>query len=211
MWERQRLATLWASTACHRDSLTLFLTWPSVLAKETVPTGWSRWQCGGAGRCTRPCHTTAAFAFHCLQTLLEPGERSYGLDDRGVGVRVPIGSRKFSMSSRLALGSTQPPIQRVPGTLSPGVKRPVREADHSPPVRRPRGLSSSPDKVKEILFSTSSRPALGFTKPLIQWVPGTLSPGVKRAGREADHSPPASAEVKKMWIYTSTPPYAFMT
>jgi hypothetical protein len=25
-------------------------------------------------------------------------------------------------------------------------------------------------------------------------------------GREADHSPPTSAEVKKMWIYTSTPP-----
>jgi hypothetical protein len=35
-------------------------------------------------------------------------------------------------------------------------------------------------------------------------------PGVKRPGREADHSPPASAEVKKMWIYTSTPPYVFM-
>jgi hypothetical protein len=34
---------------------------------------------------------------------------------------------------------------------------------------------------------------------------GALSPGVKRPGREADHSPPASAEVKKMWIYTSTP------
>jgi hypothetical protein len=29
--------------------------------------------------------------------------------------------------------------------------------------------------------------------------------GVKRLGHEADHSPPASAEVKKMWIYTSTP------
>jgi hypothetical protein len=29
-------------------------------------------------------------------------------------------------------------------------------------------------------------------------------------GRETDHSPPASAKVKKMWIYTSTPPYAFM-
>jgi hypothetical protein len=28
--------------------------------------------------------------------------------------------------------------------------------------------------------------------------------------READHSPPASAEIKKIWIYTSTPPYAFM-
>jgi hypothetical protein len=30
--------------------------------------------------------------------------------------------------------------------------------------------------------------------------------GLKQPGREADHSPPASAEVKKMWIYT----YAFM-
>jgi hypothetical protein len=30
-------------------------------------------------------------------------------------------------------------------------------------------------------------------------------------GGEADHSTPAIAEVKKMWIYTSTPPYAFMT
>jgi hypothetical protein len=28
--------------------------------------------------------------------------------------------------------------------------------------------------------------------------------------READHSPPASAEIKKIWIYISTPPYAFM-
>jgi hypothetical protein len=35
-------------------------------------------------------------------------------------------------------------------------------------------------------------------------------PGVKRPGREAHHSPPASAEVKKIWTYTSTPPYAFM-
>jgi hypothetical protein len=28
--------------------------------------------------------------------------------------------------------------------------------------------------------------------------------GVKRQGREADHSPSTSAEVKKTWIYTST-------
>jgi hypothetical protein len=28
-------------------------------------------------------------------------------------------------------------------------------------------------------------------------VPGALSPGVKRPGREVDHSPPTSAEVKK--------------
>jgi hypothetical protein len=35
--------------------------------------------------------------------------------------------------SRPALGPTQPPIQRVPGALSLGVKRPGSEADHSPP------------------------------------------------------------------------------
>jgi hypothetical protein len=39
---------------------------------------------------------------------------------------------------------------------------------------------------------------------------GSCFPEVKRPGREADHSPPTSAEVKKMWMYTSTPPYAFM-
>jgi hypothetical protein len=39
---------------------------------------------------------------------------------------------------------------------------------------------------------------------------GGSFPGGKRPGREADHLPLASAEVKKMWIYTSTPPYTFM-
>jgi hypothetical protein len=34
--------------------------------------------------------------------------------------------------------------------------------------------------------------------------------GVKRPGREADHSPPSRAEVKNAWSYTSIPPYAFM-
>jgi hypothetical protein len=88
--------------------------------------------------------------FSCPRVGIATG---YGLGDRGVGVRVPVGSR---------------------------------------------------------IFSTSSRPALGSTQPPIQWVPGALSLGIKRPGREADHSPPASAEVKKIWIYTSTPPYAFI-
>jgi hypothetical protein len=60
------------------------------------------------------------------------------------------------------------------------------------------------------IFSTSSRPALGLTQPPSQWVAGAFSPGIKRPGREADHSPTTSAEVKKIWIYTSTPPYALM-
>jgi hypothetical protein len=75
---------------------------------------------------------------------------SYGLDDRGVGVQVPVGVRIFT----------------------------------SP--RRPDRLWGSPNLLCN-----------GY------W-------GVKRPGREADHSPPTTAKVKKMWIYTATPPYAFM-
>jgi hypothetical protein len=41
-------------------------------------------------------------------------------------------------------------------------------------------------------------------------VPRALSTGVKRQWREADHSPPTSSEVKKIWVYTSTTSYAFM-
>jgi hypothetical protein len=37
-------------------------------------------------------------------------------------------------TSRLALGSHLPPIQWVQEVLSPGVKQPGNEADHSPPA-----------------------------------------------------------------------------
>jgi hypothetical protein len=37
-----------------------------------------------------------------------------------------------------------------------------------------------------------------------------LSLEVKQPEREADHSPPSSAEVKNAWSYISTPKYAFM-
>jgi hypothetical protein len=56
-------------------------------------------------------------------------------------------------------------------------------------------------RVTNFLFSTSSRLTLGSIKPPIQWAPGALFLWVKRPGREADLSPPASDEVKKMWIY----------
>jgi hypothetical protein len=65
--------------------------------------------------------------------------------------------------------------------------------------------SSSPGRVKNFIFCTSSRPVLGPTQLHFQWVPGALSQGVKRPGCKVDHSSPTSAKVKKMWIYTSTP------
>jgi hypothetical protein len=59
----------------------------------------------------------------------------YGLDDRGVGVRVPVGSRIFSPHI-VQTGSDAQPVSYpmgTPGAPSPRVKQQGREADHSPP------------------------------------------------------------------------------
>jgi hypothetical protein len=63
----------------------------------------------------------------------------YGVDDRG---SFPgEGSDGFFLSataSRPTLGPTQLPIQWVPGAVSSEVKRPRREADHSPHHLEPK-------------------------------------------------------------------------
>jgi hypothetical protein len=53
-------------------------------------------------------------------------------------------------------------------------------------------------------FTTTSRPALGLTQLPMQWVPGALSLGIKRPGRETDHWHSTIAEVKNTWNYNST-------
>jgi hypothetical protein len=60
------------------------------------------------------------------------------------------------------------------------------------------------------LFSKSSQTGSGVHPISHPMGTGGFFPGVKRPGPEADHSPPVRAEVKKMWIYTSTPQYAFI-
>jgi hypothetical protein len=57
---------------------------------------------------------------------------------------------------------------------------------------------------------TASRLTLGPNQPPTQWVQGSLSLEIKQTGRETDHCPLSSAEVKNAWSYTSIPQYAFM-
>jgi hypothetical protein len=61
----------------------------------------------------------------------------YGLDDRGsFRYKGSDGIFLFTTSSKPALGLTQPPIQWVPGALTPGIKLSgceACEAHHSPP------------------------------------------------------------------------------
>jgi hypothetical protein len=56
------------------------------------------------------------------------------------------------------------------------------------------------------MIQTGSR----FHLTPIQWVLGALSPEVNWQGHETEYSSPITPKVKKTWIYTSTPLYAFM-
>jgi hypothetical protein len=67
-----------------------------------------------------------------------------------------------------------------------------------------------PNAVSFYFMTTVFRLALGPYHSPIQWVAEALSLGVKLPGREANHSPPSSAEVKNEWSYTSASLYAFM-
>jgi hypothetical protein len=70
-----------------------------------------------------------------------------------------------------------------------------------------KGQISSSSRVKNFHFFKSPRPALESTQPPIQWVTSALSQGTIQPGHEFDNSLPASAEVKKTWIYIPTPPF----
>jgi hypothetical protein len=50
---------------------------------------------------------------------------------------------------------------------------------------------------KKFHFSIYSRSHLGSIQPPIQWVQGAPYSGVKRSGRQTDHSSSTSAEIKK--------------
>jgi hypothetical protein len=67
------------------------------------------------------------------------------------GSRQRQGFFLFGAKTRPALGHTQLPIQRVPGTLSLGVKRPGNEAEHSPPssaqINNERSYTSTPSYI----------------------------------------------------------------
>jgi hypothetical protein len=50
------------------------------------------------------------------------------------------------------------------------------------------------------IFSKAARPILVPTQPRMQWVPGELSPGIKRPGREANHSRQSNTQGQQHFI-----------
>ena len=86
---------------------------------------------------------------------------------------------------------------------------PVDTALH--PIRRE--FLWTPKRLPKI-----SRKSVFLLRPALLWGPpsllansiASLPPVVKQWGREADHSPQSSAEVKNVWRYTTIPPNVFM-
>jgi hypothetical protein len=54
---------------------------------------------------------------------------------------------------------------------------------------------SIPGRAKFSFFHSVQTGSRVIQRP-IQWLPGAISPGLKRQGREGDHLTPSSAEVK---------------
>ncbi|PNF30032.1 hypothetical protein B7P43_G05837 [Cryptotermes secundus] len=67
---------------------------------------------------------------------------------------------------------------------------------------------SHKEGAEKISFSPIVQTASGVHPTSYTMGTGGSFPGVKRLGREADHSPPSRGQEK--WIYTSTPPYVFI-
>jgi len=68
-------------------------------------------------------------------------------------------------------------------------------------------------KKKKIFVQYPKRPNQVSDPPRLLFIGyRSVSPGVKRQGRESDHSPLSSAEFKNKWSSTSVPPplYTFM-
>jgi hypothetical protein len=66
------------------------------------------------------------------------------------------------------------------------------------------GFGSCQGQHAFILFQMLIRAQRSIQRP-IQWVQVAMSPGIKRSGREADHSLPSIVEVKNERSYTATP------
>jgi hypothetical protein len=135
----------------------------------------------------------------CTATRLHVGRR-------GVGVRLPVWARDFLFSM------TEINTRNLPG----GKGRPALDAGNLTAIYEPIVYKTwEPRRLISLHVSTAcyrdsftfitSILSLGPTQTPIQWIPEAVSLGIKRYGREADHLPPPSAEIKNDGVIPPLP------
>jgi hypothetical protein len=133
-------------------------------------------------------------------------------------VKVKFSSKtsvKFKRSARWYIAENITPLMLKVLTVSHFFIRKVESRDRAVGIATVYGLDHRGFRVRvpveARLFSVPLRPDRFWGPPSL--LPNgyrPLFPWAKRLGSETDHSPPTSAEVKIMWIYTSTPPYELL-
>jgi hypothetical protein len=153
--------------------------------------------------------TTELPVYTCLSSVT-PGERPYTSFSDFIQLNEVsdndqwhfwVAFQRHRYTIRIPAGDWQPPTEGYRDftrSLSPTI---WMVPSYSAELRAGRSGVRVPARAENF----SSRPDLGPTQPPNQWVPGSLSLGIKRPGREAYHLPPSSAKVEA-WVYTSTPP-----
>jgi hypothetical protein len=136
----------------------------------------------------------------------------YGLDDRGFETGQELGIFLFTTVSRPALEPIQPPTRgSFPGNKTTAAwswplitiycrgQKCVELYLHSPMRLHSWRGAKLKKKAHRVQNGSGSHAA---SYPI-----GTRGsfPGVRRPGREADHSPPSSAGVNNAWSYTTIP------
>jgi hypothetical protein len=91
---------------------------------------------------------------------------------------------------------------------APGLEPPIHPA-RSPTVYH-CAIPASPRYETGILTTTHQRSMYNLKNAEVIYFIGALSSGLKRPGREGDHSPPLSSGVKNARSLSPLPPYIFM-
>jgi hypothetical protein len=131
-------------------------------------------------------------------TRLTPECRSYTLNSSRENLRIRINKVCFEHASRLSAVDI---MATFPRYLYNYVNRNLSQSFYR--TTRVR----SPTEARNFLLVSASRPTLGPTQSLVQWVPGTLSSGVKRArGVMPTTHPHLVPRLSMSRSYTSSPP-----
>jgi hypothetical protein len=179
-------------------------SWPCSFSKDCT-SSVSRLSYGASGRCHNNMDVTTLRAGKELDLYI------WSVLERAAVTRCSLLSSEWTSYTWISKLSNRYDFYRFLYSLVI-MKKPAQLSRYSGWLRagRPRGRSSIPVRGQEFPLLHTVHTGSGLHSTFYPMGTGALSPRVKPPGRQADHSSPASVEVKKKWMYKSTSSFAFM-